>query len=103
MEIKFLLINVKKIGTADFCYCSSLATIYLPSSLEYIANNAFSQTNKSRTVYAYMSRPCKLGGKSSWEWGRGGTLYVPLGSLNYYKSEDDWYMAFARIYESSYM
>lgn len=49
-----------------------------------------------------MSRPCRLGGKNS--WGRGdwnGTLYVPLGSLNYYKSENDWYMAFARVKESS--
>ncbi len=96
--------NVKKIGTSAFSHCSSLATIYLPSSLEYIGNYAFYKTNESRTVYAYMSRPCKLGGKES--WGRGdwnGTLYVPLGSLNYYKSEDDWYMAFARVKESSNM
>ena len=96
--------NVKQIGTAAFDLCTSLATIYLPSSLEYIGNYAFYKTNESRTVYAYMSRPCKLGGKKS--WGRGdwnGTLYVPLGSLNYYKSEDDWYMAFARVKESSNM
>jgi len=94
--------NVKKIGTAAFDFCTSLATIYLPSSLEYIGDYAFYKTNESRTVYAYMSRPCRLGGKNS--WGRGdwnGTLYVPLGSLNYYKSENDWYMAFARVKESS--
>lgn len=101
---KLTLTNVKKIGTAAFDYCTSLATIYLPSSLEYIGNYAFYKTNSSRTVYANMKRPCSLGGKESWERGEWyGTLYVPLGSLNSYKADDDWRMAFATIKESSNM
>ena len=101
---KLTLTNVKKIGTAAFDYCTSLATIYLPSSLEYIGNYAFNKTNNNRTVYANMKRPCSLGGKQT--WGRGewyGTLYVPLGSLNSYKADNDWAMAFATIKESSNM
>lgn len=98
------LTNVKKIGTAAFDGCTSLATIYLPSTLEYIGNYAFYQTNNNRTVYAKMQRPCSLGGKNSWERGEWyGTLYVPLGSLNSYKGNDDWRMAFASIKESSNM
>ena len=101
---KLTLTNVKKIGTAAFDYCTSLSSIYLPSSLDYIGNYAFYKTNKNRIVYAYMSRPCELGGKYSWEKGEWyGTLYVPLGSLNYYKANDDWRMAFAKIKESSNM
>ena len=96
------LINVKKIGTAAFDFCSSLAAIYLPSSVEYIGNYAFYKTASNRNVYAKMTYPCKTGGKNSWgvgEWE--GTLWVPLGSLDYYKSDDNWVKAFSKVKESS--
>ena len=97
---KLTLKNVKKIGASAF-NCSSLVNIHLPSSLEYIGEWAFDNHNDERRVYAEMTRPCQVAGKTSLGSSNKGYLYVPLGSLNYYKSNDYWKKAFKSIRETS--
>ncbi len=82
---------VTSIGEYAFSECGSLCSVFLPSSVTSIGENAFSYSEKISIIKSKIENPCSLSSECfTEEVFANATLYVPVGSLDKYKSTDYW-------------
>ncbi len=90
--------NLEKIGFAAFSGCSSLKEITFGSTVTEIQENAFNSCSSLLTVRSYIREPFTTKA-FSWSPTLGqGTLYIPSGTLEKYRTFEQW-RYFANIVE----
>ena len=96
--------SVTSIGRSAFSYCSGLTSITIPNSVTSIGLEAFSHCFNIKEVVSMIENPFEIWGKEP-NYGifdtnifNNSTLYVPVGTLNKYKSTKGW-KDFAHIME----
>ena len=84
--------SVTTIGYAAFYNCSSLTSVNIPDSVTTIGQIAFENCNSLTSVYCKATTPPALGGPDVFDYnGSGRKIYVPVGSVNAYKSATNWF------------
>lgn len=81
--------GVTSIGEYAFQGCSSLTGVSLPASTESIGNYVFADCNVLADVYVNAVTPPALGGYLTYD-AFTGKIYVPLESVEAYRSADNW-------------
>ena len=83
--------SVTCIGDSAFCGCTGLSSLYIPSSVKTIENNAFANCTELLDVYCYARKSPAMGTSAFANSGiQFATLYVPEASLNGYKVTEPW-------------
>ena len=102
--------SVTAIGDWAFAGCSSLTSINIPNSVTTIGEAAFLRCSNITEVVSWIENPFEIAGKVSGYYDESdygtfdlvvldnSTLYVPVGTLNKYKSTKGW-KDFAHITE----
>ena len=80
--------GVTSIGLYAFQGCSSLTGVSLPASTESIGNYVFADCNVLADVYVNAVTPPALEGYLTYDFT--GKIYVPLESVEAYRSADNW-------------
>ena len=80
--------GVTSIGEYAFYYCNSLTGVTLPASTESIGNYVFYGCNVLADVYVNAVTPPALEGYLAYDFT--GKIYVPLESVEAYRSADNW-------------
>jgi len=84
--------SVKTIGKGAFSSCCNLSTVTIPASVNTMKDAIFANCQKLTKVYAYPKEPVKLPSYKVFEYvdKSACTLYVPVGSLELYKTANVW-------------
>ena len=83
--------SVTTIGAFAFYHCDSLTSVNIGDSVTTIGNKAFYYCNSLTSVYCKATTPPALGETSVFDAnGSGRKIYVPAGSVNAYKSAENW-------------
>ena len=84
--------SVISIGLEAFRYCSSLTSLTIPSSVILIDYFAFSGCSGLTSIYVYPEKIPKLGGDVFDGCdAKNCTVYVPIGTYDYYRSSEFGY------------
>ena len=87
--------NVKSIGNRAFYGCKDLTSVTIGNSVKSIGINAFDEVDIP-TIISLMETPCTINDKTSSERSfskntfNNAILYVPMGTINKYKSKGGW-------------
>ena len=82
--------SLKKIGGGSFINCDGLTTLTIPADVKEINWGAFNCNNLA-TVISLIQEPFKIDGSAfSENTFMNGTLYVPDGTIDKYKSTNGW-------------
>ena len=88
--------GVKSICQGAFEYCTNLASIIIPNSITSIGPSAFEGVDFTAIV-SQIDEPFDIQGKNSGKFGtfslntfNNTTLYVPVGTINKYKTTEGW-------------
>lgn len=76
--------SVESIGSYAFQNCSGLTSVTIPESVTSIGSYAF---NSTLTIYCIRATPAS---GASYMFATGATVYVPLTSINTYRSANYW-------------
>ena len=86
--------GVTSIDERLLCGCTALTSVYLPKSLTNVGNRAIERCEHLEDIYCYADNPPTV---STWSTGafygsyiEYATLHVPAGSIDAYKSADQW-------------
>ena len=83
--------SVTTIGGSAFYYCQSLTSITIGDSVTSIGDWAFYECETLKNVYCKATTPPALGGASVFDYnGYGRKIYVPMESVDAYKSATRW-------------
>ena len=82
--------SVTSIGTRAFAYCSSLTSVTIPDSVTSIGDEAFSYCSSLTSVYCKAVTPPAGGYYMFDDNASGRKIYVPMESVEAYKSADGW-------------
>ena len=83
--------SVTSIGNLAFAYCSILTSITIPDSVTTIGDWAFCDCTSLTSVYCEATTPPSLGYNNVFDNnGSGRTIYVPIESVEAYKTADYW-------------
>ena len=88
--------GVEKISENAFSYCVNLRSVRFPPSLKSIEGAAFKDCNKIETVTSQIETPFAINGLTTnnstfhKDVFYNATLYVPTGTMDYYKKENGW-------------
>ena len=83
--------GVTSIGAHAFDYCSKLTEITIPDSVTEIGNRAFYNCTSLTSVYCQPTTPPKTNGSGMFSSnGSGRKIYVPMASVDAYKSAEYW-------------
>ena len=95
VNVELDLSNVKDVtyvDKLDFSYCTNLVAIILPDTIEYIGELAFSGCSNLKSIYCKPTLPPEVGRKAF----HCDTdvperkIYVPMSSVDTYKSASGW-------------
>lgn len=86
----FIPSSITNIGKAAFGYCSSLVSILIPSSITNIGDSAFSQCVLLSNVTVKSVTPPTLDGSIFFNTPLNLVIYVPPESVETYKSDSGW-------------
>lgn len=89
--------TITKIGLSAFYNCYSLKTVIIPSSVTRIDAEAFSQCSGLTSVTVEATTPPTLSNNNAFESTNNCPIYVPSGSVNVYKSANNWRSLASRI------
>ena len=82
--------SVTTIGDAVFCNCSSLTSVTIPDSVTTIGYYAFEYCSSLTSVYCKAITPPAGGGDMFYDNALGRKIYVPMESVEAYKSASYW-------------
>ena len=82
--------GVTEVGHAAFYDCTYLKEMTLPSTMQTIADNAFSQCQKVSKITVNATTPPVVEPKTFEDIDRNIPLYVPAGTASQYKQADYW-------------
>ena len=82
--------SVTTIGDYAFYDCSSLTSITIPDSVTTIGDYAFALCNSLTSVYCKATTPPAGGSDMFFNNASGRKIYVPMESVNAYKSAEGW-------------
>ena len=82
--------GVTEVGHAAFYGCTYLKEMTLPSTMQTIADNAFSQCQKVSKITVNATTPPVVEPKTFEDIDRNIPLYVPVGTASQYKQADYW-------------
>lgn len=94
MESISLPTNLTAIGTRSFNNCSSLTSLVLPTNLQSIGIQAFLNAKLSSLTSLPITPPTL---ENQGLFGFRGTIYVPAGSVEAYKTAQNWNEYASRI------
>ena len=83
--------GVTTIGDYEFEGCSSLTSVTIPDSVTTIGYSAFSDCSSLTSVYCKPTTPPAGGDYMFTDNASGRKIYVPMGSVEAYKSEWSWW------------
>lgn len=86
----FIPSSITNIGLAAFYYCSSLVSILIPSSITNIGEYAFYYCALLSNVTVKSVTPPTLGGSAFFNTPLNLVIYVPSESVETYKSASGW-------------
>ena len=82
--------SVTTIGYEAFYFCESLTSVIIPDSVTTIGDAAFYECRSLTSVYCKAATP-PAGGSSMFSYNASGRkIYVPMESVNAYKSAEGW-------------
>lgn len=96
--------SVKHIESNTFDYCTSLKSISIPNSVTYIGGSAFAYCDSLIDLSIYTLFP-PISEEGGWvfylELGdySNRTLHVPVGAVEAYQADENWYPYFGQIVE----
>ena len=82
--------SVTTIGPYAFCGCDSLTSVIIGDSVTTIQREAFSGCEKLKYVYSKPTTPPSIGSYVFNSNANSRKIYVPINSVNAYKSADGW-------------
>ena len=83
--------SVTTIGKLAFAYCDSLTSVNIPNSVTKIGDYAFCSCTSLTSVYCKAATPPSLGDSYVFDYnGSGRKIYVPVESVEAYKSATNW-------------
>ncbi len=82
--------SVTSIGEKAFHMCGYLTTLTIPNSVTSIGMGAFTECRSLTSMTCYAVTPPTLGQYVFFSVDNSIPLYVPAGSINLYKSSDQW-------------
>ena len=83
--------SVTTIGEVAFYFCESLTSVTIPDSVTTIGSSAFYDCTSLTSVYCEVTTPPTLGGSYVFDNNASGRkIYVPVESVEAYKSATNW-------------
>lgn len=82
--------SITTIGSAAFEYCSALTCITIPEGIEYIQSFAFWECKGLTYIISKSVTPPWCGNKVFYEVDKSTPIYVPMASVDAYKSAKEW-------------